>query len=134
MTHLFDASAIFSIIESKRKDALYFLNEKRTISLAFYEMGNVIWKHVKRKTITKEEGINILKMIECLPQFMKVKRLDEKDITEIFKAAELFNISFYDASYYYYAKKYKTILVTDDKRLKDAIGEDIFVIDSNKLD
>jgi predicted nucleic acid-binding protein len=119
---LFDASSIFTLVRELRGEALDKLLEGSTISLAYYELGNALWREcflVKR--ISREEAEKLLRAMFAILQAMDVISLDNDDEGSVVldKACE-YNITFYDSAYVAEAHKSKKVLVTDDKKLAKA--------------
>ena len=119
---LFDASSIFTLVRELRGEAPDKLLEGSTISLAYYELGNALWREcflVKR--ISREEAEKLLRAMFAILQAMDVISLDNDDEGSVVldKACE-YNITFYDSAYVAEAHKSKKVLVTDDKKLAKA--------------
>jgi len=84
-----------------------------TISLARYELGNVLWKHPSKTTEAVREDF------ESLSE-MAVPTLDLEDsqiLAQIFETARNLGITFYDASYLIAAVVSRAVLVTADRKL-----------------
>ena len=120
---LFDASSIFTLVRELRGDAPNKLLEGSTISLAYYELGNALWRECfLLKRISREEAEKLLRAMFAILQAMDVISLDNDDdegSVVLDKACE-YNITFYDSAYVAEARKSKKVLVTDDKKLAKA--------------
>ena len=119
---LFDASGIFALVRELRGEALNKLSEGSTIFLAYYELGNALWRECfLLKRISREEAEKLLGAMFGVLEAMDVVLLeDEAEGSAVLdKACEL-NISYYDSAYVAEALKSKKILVTDDKKLAKA--------------
>jgi predicted nucleic acid-binding protein len=133
---LFDASSIFTLVRELGGEALDKLLEGSTISLAYYELGNALWREcflVKR--ISREEAEKLLRAMFAILQAMDVISLDNDDEGSVVldKACE-YNITFYDSAYVAEAHKSKKVLVTDDKKLaKAAENAGVKTLTSNAL-
>ena len=109
---IFDASSIYRAIEANALDKIL---EGKTIDLALYELGNVVWKAVIRDKISSDEGVKLIEFISKVISLMEVKKIGIKN--EVLKLAVENNLSYYDASYLYASISQKEILVTEDKKL-----------------
>jgi predicted nucleic acid-binding protein len=84
------------------------------LDLTIYEIGNIIWKEYKRGKI--KHSVLVMKMFEEIIRNMK-KLSSNQEMLEIFDVAVKNNITFYDASYIYIARKHGLKLVTEDADL-----------------
>jgi len=84
------------------------------LDLTIYEIGNIIWKEYKRGKI--KDPVLVMKMFEEIMRNMK-KLSSNQEMLEIFDIAVKSNITFYDASYIYIARKHGLKLVTKDADL-----------------
>jgi len=85
------------------------------LDLTFYEVGNVLWKEYRKGRIR-----DLLMIATLFPETltgMNIKEVRSK-LVEVTKLALKENLTFYDASYLYVAKKHSVKLVTEDKDLK----------------
>ncbi len=119
---LFDASSILTLVRELRGDAPDKLLEGSTISLAYYELGNALWRECfLLKRISQEEAENLLRAVFAILQAMEVASLEKEDEgNAVLDKACKFNITFYDSAYVAEALKSKKILVTEDKKLAKA--------------
>ena len=122
-TYIFDASAIYALIGSKR---FALFAEGFTLHLARYELGNILWKEVHiHKRMKLEEERMLSEIAEGVFENIEIHDIAGK-IDAIFHLADKYSISFYDAAYVYLAKEKNAILVTDDekliKKIKDVIN------------
>lgn len=110
---LFDVSAIINLCGEKKLEELL---QGWTISLAYYELGNAVWKQVyKYKKISLDEARILLEpLIEI---FMRLKKPQKENGLEILEIAAKEGITFYDASYLQAAIHNNLTLITDDKQL-----------------
>ncbi len=114
MKYLFDSSAIFRAIKENK---IELLNGNYTTELARYELGNIIWKNsVLQAKVSKQESQIITKTIKYTLTIMEVLQIAGKE-EEILDIAADHKITFYDASYAYFAKEKKIQLITEDLRL-----------------
>ena len=117
---LFDANVIYRLIRDCPEKALDILIEGTTISLAYYELGNALWREAHLlKRISIEEAKKSLSLMYAMLLRMQVEEVDSEGI-EILQTAHKCNLTFYDSSYLVEAKKTSKILVTDDNKLAKA--------------
>lgn len=85
--------------------------DPRTTTLLLYEIGNVFWKMQKRepKEWTEVELSVLLDVVE------KAFDIIEPNFLEVFSLSREENLSFYDASYLWLAKKFKEPILTLDE-------------------
>ena len=119
---LFDASSILTLVRDLGGEAPDKLLEGSTISLAYYELGNALWRECfLLKRISQEEAEKLLKALFAMLRAMNVVLLEnEEEGNDVLDWACEFNITFYDSAYVVKAQKSKKILVTDDKKLARA--------------
>jgi predicted nucleic acid-binding protein len=117
---LFDANAIYRLIRECPEKALDMLMEGATISLAYYELGNALWRESHLlKRISIEEAEKSLSLMYAMLVRMQVEDVDSEGI-EILQTAHKCNLTFYDCAYLVEAKKASKSLVTDDNKLAKA--------------
>jgi predicted nucleic acid-binding protein len=122
MKYLFDSSAIFRAIKENKID---LLTGNYTIELARYELGNIVWKDYFLKAgISKEEIKILFKTIKRALSIMEVAQIAGHE-EEVLETAVERKITFYDASYAYFAKAKQLTLITEDSRLIKKITPDI---------
>jgi len=122
MKYLFDSSAIIRAIKENKID---FLTGNGTLEIARYELGNIVWKDFLLKAkISKEEARALMKAIKHALNAMEVHQIVSKE-EEILETSGQFGITFYDASYAYFAKSKSSTLVTEDMRLTKKIALNI---------
>jgi predicted nucleic acid-binding protein len=80
--------------------------------LIFYEVGNTIWKHLRKKTKDGSEYIKKLFLlnIEYIP-------LSEDLAINALKTAHKYDITFYDGVHIALSQDYESPLVTEDRLL-----------------
>ena len=95
--------------------------EGTTIYLAYYEIGNALWREcLLLKRISIEEAEKSLDLMYSILARMQVASLDNETGSEILDTAYKFNLTFYDSAYLVEAKENNKILVTDDNKLAKA--------------
>lgn len=114
MKYLFDSSAIFRAIKENKIEVL---NGNYTLEFARYELGNIIWKgyslHAK---VSEQESKMMVKAFKHTLSIMDVLQIVSNE-EEILETAIQLRITFYDASYAYFAKAKELQLVSEDSRL-----------------
>ena len=118
---LFDANVIYRLIRECPEKAFDMLMEGATISLAYYELGNALWREAHLlKRISIEEAEKSLSLMYAMLVRMQVEKVDGEQGIEILQTAHKCNLTFYDSAYLVEAKKTSKILVTDDNKLAKA--------------
>ena len=132
---LFDSNAIYKLIRETPDKALDKLIEGTTIDLAYYELGNALWREsLLLKRISKKEAEKSLELMYLMLSRMKVVKVNNEKGAEILEAACKFNLTFYDSAYLVEAKRNSRILVSDDRRLvKAAEGFGVQTVSSSTL-
>ena len=114
MKYLFDASAIFRAIKDNKVEVL---TGNSTLELARYELGNIIWKnYALQAKVSEQESKMMITAIKQSLAIMEVLGVAGRE-EEILETAIQLKITFYDASYAYFAKAKELRLVTEDIRL-----------------
>jgi predicted nucleic acid-binding protein len=114
MKYLFDSSAIFRAIKENK---IEILNANYTLELARYELGNIVWKdYALQAKISEQESKMLARTIKHTLTIMDVLGIASNE-EEILGAAIQLKITFYDASYVYFARAKELRLVTEDSRL-----------------
>lgn len=127
--NLFDPSAIINLCGEKKIDKLL---EGWTLNLAFYELGNAVWKQVHtRKTITSDEANTVLSLL--IEIFRKLKKPETEEALEMLKIAIKESLTYYDASYIHAAIENGLTLVTDDKQLYTISKKYVKTVTSDEL-
>ena len=114
MRYLFDSSAIFRAI---RENKVEVLTGNFTLELARYELGNIVWKDYALQAKVSEQQAKM--MAHTIKKTLTI--LDVQDLAgneeEVLETAIQLRITFYDASYVYFAKEKELKLITEDLRL-----------------
>lgn len=130
MNYLFDSSAIIKAIKENKIDLLI---ENHTIEIARYELGNILWKECSlRAKIPKEQTRALIAAIKHSLNLMEVHQIISKE-EEILETSVQFKITFYDASYAYFARSKALALVTEDMRLAKKISPDIKTLSVDEI-
>ena len=118
-----DASAIYKAIKLNCLDRLA---GQSTSAMAVYELGNVVWKHsVLSKTYDQREANALLNICENVLEEMRVVH---NDLNDIYRMAEKYRTSFYDAAYLCLAADMNVPLVTLDQKLAQKAASSVKVI------
>jgi predicted nucleic acid-binding protein len=118
---LFDANAIYRLIRECPEKAIEMLMEGTTISLAYYELGNALWREAHLlKRISIEEAEKSLSLMYAILVRMQIVEVDGEQGIEILQTAHKCNLTFYDSTYLAEAKKTSKIILTDDNKLAKA--------------
>ncbi|MHA1505983.1 MAG: type II toxin-antitoxin system VapC family toxin [Candidatus Asgardarchaeia archaeon] len=120
--YLLDSSAIAIILIEKREDAFNLLRGRATISLAYYELCNILWKEAfLLKLVDTQVALKTAEHLAYILSEMHVENLSSpKDLYELMKVALETGLTAYDASYLYAAEKLSATLVTEDNKLSEA--------------
>ena len=114
MKYLFDSSAVFRAIKENK---IELLTGNGTLELARYELGNIVWKdYILQGKVSEQEAKLMTKAIKHTLTLMDVMGIAGSE-EEILETARQLKITFYDASYVYFAKMKELRLVTEDARL-----------------
>ena len=98
-------------------DAAKKLVGEGSLDFARYELGNIIWKEgTIHKRLTESEQVEIIDVAVKVLGGMTLHTIDGHE-RSILALADNWRISFYDASYAYFAKVLDLCLVTEDLRL-----------------
>jgi predicted nucleic acid-binding protein len=126
--YLFDSSAIITLVESSKLDELL---EGWTIDLAFYELGNAVWKQVHLyRTLSMDEAKIALDALVSV--FDKMRKIQELEPLSTLVIAVTEGLSYHDAAYLQAAVDKKMILVTDDKTLRQVGGKYVNTVTSRE--
>lgn len=118
---LFDSNAIYRLIRELPETAPDSLAEGSTSYLAYYELGNALWKEcLLLNRISNEEAKKSLDFLYTILQRMQVNTLDSDMGQMVLDTAFKLKLTFYDSIYITEAKKTDKVLVTDDKKLTEA--------------
>jgi predicted nucleic acid-binding protein len=130
MKYLFDSSAIFRAIKENKVEVL---TGNYTLELARYELGNIIWKdYALQAKVSEQELKMMMKTIKHTLTLMDVLGIASSE-EDILKTAIQLKITFYDASYAYFAKVKELQLITEDLRLLTKIKPTISASTLNEI-
>ena len=129
MTYLFDSSSIINLCSERKIERLL---DGCTLNLAFYELGNAVWKQVYlNKTLTQEEGGIALAALTDV--YGQMRELFVEDASSILNIAIGEGLTYYDASYVHAAIKNEAMLVTDDGKLRTTASKYVETSTSEEL-
>jgi predicted nucleic acid-binding protein len=116
---LFDASSILTLVRELRRDAADKLADEATISLAYYEVGNALWREcfLLKRISRREAEVFLNDIYEIMGQMTVASLQGENEENAVLDIACKFNLSFYDSAYLAQANDSNYTLVTDDKKL-----------------
>jgi predicted nucleic acid-binding protein len=119
---LFDANAIYRLIRELPDEKRLEILEGSTITLAYYELGNAVWRECSLlKRISQKEAQDLMYSLYSALQAMDVAPPETQTHENVtFQTALDLSLTFYDAAYLAEAKISKKTLVTDDKQLAKA--------------
>lgn len=130
MRYVFDSSAIFRAIKENKIEVLV---GNCTLELARYEMGNILWKnYTLQAKATEQELKSLAKLIKQTLNIMEIVQVNCSE-EEILDIATKMKITFYDASYVYYAKTKELTLITEDGELLKRIIPHIKALKLNEI-
>ena len=109
---IFDTSSIYRAVEL---NCIEKLQGEKTLDLAAYELGNVIWKYVARNDISSGEGN---KLIEILSGVLSLMNIIQVGLNKnAYKIASTNHISYYDAVYIHTALSLEEPIISEDEKL-----------------
>ncbi|MEM0093349.1 MAG: type II toxin-antitoxin system VapC family toxin [Thermofilum sp.] len=121
MKAIVDASSLLLMIKNVEEEALLDkLDGLATLDLAFYEIGNALWKQVVRGVASREEVERTALAIGKLLLVKGVIKVGWRDLgySAILNLAVDNGITFYDASYLAASIAFGVPLVTEDEKLR----------------
>ncbi|MGC9119098.1 MAG: type II toxin-antitoxin system VapC family toxin [Thermoproteus sp.] len=117
--YVFDSSAIVKLVELSPKKSVELLDGQYTADLAYYEIGNYIWKLHKRSAIP--DAAPYVEFFSRMLSLMSVERVGlRKEVADL--AAER-GLTYYDAVYLWLAQTLDVPLVTEDEDLCKAAAK-----------
>ena len=102
------------------------------LNLAFYELGNAVWKQARiHRRITLEEAYLILDSLTEV--FRRLRKPEDEDPLRTLEMAVREGLTYYDAAYISAAIEKGLILVTDDERLYEVGRRYVKTLKSDEL-
>ncbi len=130
MRFLFDASSIFALLEKGSPEKLL---DNVTVNLAFYELGNVLWKEAHIfENISPSEMWDLQRYINNMLKLMQIISVEEIKEKVLDLSLEN-NITFYDASYVHPAVTNGWTFVTEDKELREKVKTEVKTLTAKQL-
>ncbi len=119
---MIDANSLLNLTRELGENVVKVLIDSSTASLAYYEIGNTLWKECNLlKEFNLKKATKILEFTASMMRSMKVVHPEENDLgSEVLHTANKRNITYYDATYLTIAKQSEKVLVTDDEKLREA--------------
>jgi predicted nucleic acid-binding protein len=117
---LLDANSLLLLARSTDEETkLKAIMSSRTLTLAFYEIGNAIWKESKLlKTLDKEEADRLAHAVSIIFSRIEIVQITRQEELEgILEIARKEKRTFYDCAYIFAAKSENLTLVTEDEKL-----------------
>jgi predicted nucleic acid-binding protein len=112
--YLFDASALFSLIQRSNIITKITIRSIYILHLTVYEVGNALWKEAYLLKRIKDP----YKAAELIQEILKqINILIDPSFTDVIKLSLSRGLTFYDASYVYAAESMNMTLVTNDKQI-----------------
>ncbi len=112
--YLLDASAIYPLALKLREKLLEYADRFAVLDLTIYEVGNAIWKEVRRGRI--RNPTIVAKLFEEIFKSLTMLKL-ETHLREVLELAIAESLTFYDATYLFAARIHGLKLVTEDRDL-----------------
>lgn len=111
-----------TLVRELRGKALDLFSDGSTINLAYYEVGNAIWRECfLLKRIVPTEAAKLLKSIFMAIKAMDVTALEDGELGEVaLRTAGKLNVTYCNSTYLTEAKRLNRTLVTDDAKLAKA--------------
>ncbi len=131
--YLLDTSAIFNLIQAQGSAAEPILHESASLDLAYYELGNTVWKMRYRNLVSEKEGNQLLADTLIVFEMLQILPYDLFHMADILTLSVRHSITFYDAAFFQAAIENELIFVTDDKKLKNASSSVLTSIHSKDL-
>ncbi|MBO3842283.1 MAG: type II toxin-antitoxin system VapC family toxin [Candidatus Brockarchaeota archaeon] len=137
MKAIVDASSLLTMIKNIEGEALLSrLNGLATLDMAFYEIGNALWKQVSIRGVASREELKRVVLavgkVFLMNSFIKIGWRD-LDYSAVFDLAVGNGITFYDASYLMASIVFKKPLVTEDEKLKRVAAKHVQVMSWRSL-
>lgn len=119
---LFDASSILALVRDLKGKAPDILFRGSTIYLAYYDMGNALWRECfLLKRMNGEEVQKLLRLMFAILQAMDFLELNDEDTgSNVLDLAGKLHLTYYDTAYLGTAQMSSKVLVKDDARLAKA--------------
>jgi len=119
LSYVFDAGSILTLVRELGEKVVDVLKGNWTTSLAYYELGNALWKEsILAKRLRVDEAVEVLRFAFSLLDLMKITHARDIDLgVKTLSSASKLKITYYDASYLTAAQELDKVLVSDDEKL-----------------
>ena len=125
MSYVFDASALIKAVELAPTRVAKIVKGQYTADLAYYEIGNYIWK-LYRKSVIRD----LAPHIELFSRLLAIMKVEHVGLTQdVLDLATKREVTYYDASYLWLAEQLSAHLVTEDDVLCRAASKCLSVKD-----
>ena len=132
---ILDSSVIALILLTEEGEALRHLEDNHTLDLAYYEIGNVIWKESALfGNVSPSEASALAGYAVRILNHMIVLSIDTPE-----KASETMNLAlkkgltYYDAAYLHLAEGYQPLVTEDDQLRMKAVEVGVEAITVKQL-
>jgi predicted nucleic acid-binding protein len=127
--YLIDASSLMILTKKAEvRSIIECLRVSFILDLTFYEVGNAMWKETcLTNFLTKKESESARNMMQMLLARTDRIQSETGNFQKILDISEDERITFYDASYLFFAKEKGLVLVTEDRKLKAKAGKHVNV-------
>lgn len=130
MKYLFDTSSILILLEKDRSETLL---DNVTVNLAFFELGNILWKQVHIfENINHSEMRDLQRYINNTLRIMQIISIEEVK-EKVLALAVKKDITFYDASYVYPSVANEWTFVTEDKELRKKVRSEVKTLTADQV-
>lgn len=122
MSYVLDASSILALTRRFGERIVDLSKGNFTPSLAYYEIGNALWKECNLlKRLNMNEVNKTLEFTFSLLKLMQIIPIEDSNLgLKTLSNANKLNITYYDAAYLTVTKQLDKILVTEDEKLTKA--------------
>ena len=114
--YLLDASAIYPLVLALKAQLLEYAELFATLDLAFYEVGNIVWKGHRRGHV--KDPLAVIGLFQEVFDAIHVLRISREWMQDVLKLAIDEGLTFYDASYLYVSRTLGLKLVSEDSDLR----------------
>lgn len=121
---LLDASVVTPLLFDYGEKVLDIASEVSLylMDLTIYEVGNSLWKLAfLLKMISLKDAVEVVEVLESLvkKRFIEIVYFNELSLPKLVKLAVAEGLTFYDSSYIAAAEKLNSVLVTEDRELRE---------------
>src|SRR5487761_101360 len=119
ISQLLDANSLFLLARSTDEELKSrTIKSSKTLGLAFYELGNAIWKESELlKTLSRDEADALTRAVSVILSRISQIQITQGQLSGILEIARKEKRTFYDCAYIYAARIENLIFVTEDEKL-----------------